>query len=118
MHALRGNDFFYDLYDKPELFKEVMSLITESIIHYLHLKHRLDGRPDIIPESYNVCDDLSAMIPPNLWAAFVIPFIEQYYRGLTTAQAQCPHRGSHQLNICRTWRLCNCNVMTRRCRPS
>ena len=90
MHALRGNDFFYDIYDKPELFKTVLTLITDSIIHYARLKHHLDGQGDIIPEGYGICDDLSAMIPPEMWGDLVVPYIGAILPRPDHRQTQAP----------------------------
>lgn len=85
-YTLRGNDVFYDPYDNPELFKEFLRLEVESIIKFLHFKIRAFDKeaPLVNPDGSGMCDDLSAMFKPEMWPEFVLPYIDQYYNGLTT----------------------------------
>ncbi len=83
-YTLRGDDVFYDPYDKPELFKEFLRLEVESIIKFVQFRAKLEGWPLINHESGGMCDDISSMFSPSMWPEFVLPFIDQYYRGITT----------------------------------
>jgi hypothetical protein len=85
-YTLRRDDFFYDPYDNPELTKEFLRLITDSIIQFNYFRNKVLEMPRISPKGGNLCDDCSAMLGPDLWPEFVIPYIEQYYRGLTTGK--------------------------------
>lgn len=71
-YTLRGNDVFYDPYDNPELFKEFLRLEVDSIVKFNHFNYG------------GMCDDVAAMFSPSMWPEFVLPFIDQYYRGITT----------------------------------
>ena len=83
-YTIRRDDFFYDLYDNPELTKEFLRLITESIIEYDHfLNQAIRDAPEINPGGYELCDDIASMISPKLWREMVIPYIDQRYQGLT-----------------------------------
>jgi len=80
---LRGTDFYMDLYDEPELAKEYLRLITESIIRFCHFKSQLNGLPPVDPCEGFVTDDLSSLVSPKLWPEFVVPYWEMYYEGIT-----------------------------------
>lgn len=87
-YALRRDGFFYDPYDEPELTKEFLNLVTDSVVAYkktlLRYQH---GRSweNLLPAS-GLCDDIASMIPPSLWSEFVIPILERYYQGLTNGR--------------------------------
>ncbi|RKX34210.1 MAG: hypothetical protein DRP71_07820 [Verrucomicrobia bacterium] len=83
-YTLRGNDVFYDPYDNPELFKEFLRLLTDSIVQFFHFKEKLDGRPPVNPDGGGMCDDISAMFSPEMWPEFVLPLFDRYYCGITT----------------------------------
>ncbi|MFA6714922.1 MAG: uroporphyrinogen decarboxylase family protein [Victivallales bacterium] len=85
-YTLRRDGFFYDFYDEPELTKEFLKLITESIIEFNHFLRKLAGIPEISPDGNGLADDCAAMLGPDLWPEFVLPYLEQYYRGLTTGR--------------------------------
>lgn len=81
---MRGQDFYMDIYDEPEKCKEFLRLVTQSIIQFHHLLSRMNGKPEVDPQEAGLCDDFAALIPPNLWNDFVIPYWNMYYEGLTT----------------------------------
>lgn len=79
---LRGQDFYMDLYDEPEKCREFLSLITDSIISYFRFNMVKHGH---VPSDYYsaaLCDDFSALIAPEMWDEFVIPYFEKYYSGI------------------------------------
>lgn len=83
---MRGQGFFTDLYDDPERSGEFLGLITESILEYHRFLCDSHKRPVINPEYAGLSDDIAAMVPPDLWETFVLPFWDQYYRGMTTGE--------------------------------
>ncbi|OGV49952.1 MAG: hypothetical protein A2X49_00625 [Lentisphaerae bacterium GWF2_52_8] len=86
-YLLRRDEFFYDPYDNPEQTKEFLRLITESIIKFNYfLRKELYAAPLIDPGGTGLADDVAAMLSPAIWPEFVIPYIEQYYNGLTTGE--------------------------------
>ncbi|MDD5599224.1 MAG: uroporphyrinogen decarboxylase family protein [Victivallaceae bacterium] len=85
-YTLRRDGFFYDFYDNPELTKDFLKLITESIIEFTHFLRKLAGSPEINPDGSGLADDCAAMLGPALWPEFVLPYLEQYYRGLTSGR--------------------------------
>jgi hypothetical protein len=88
--ALRGQDFFTDVYDDPPAAQEFLRLVTASIIEYARFQSELYGRPFVIPKGCGLCDDIASMVNPEMWPEFVLPYWEQYFRGLTTGT-----RGAH-----------------------
>jgi len=81
---LRGHDFFMDIYDDPPLAKEYLRLVTASVVAYQKTLARVNGQPEFKPNGVGIADDGAAMIPPTLWPEFVVPYLDQYYSGLTT----------------------------------
>lgn len=84
--ALRGHDFFADILEEPEAAQEYLRLVTESVIRYNRLIRRLDGAPEVSEGTCGLADDVAAMIAPARWPELVMPFLEQYYAGLTTGR--------------------------------
>lgn len=81
---LRGHDFFMDIYDDPPLAQEYLELVTESIIAYHQTLSRVNGFPLYSPEAAGIADDGAGMLPPSLWPAFVVPYLERFYSTLTS----------------------------------
>lgn len=84
--ALRGHDFFADILEYPDASKEYLRLVTDSVIKYDKFMRRLNGQPEFSEEGVGLCDDVSAMISPACWPEFVMPYLEQRYRGLTSGR--------------------------------
>ncbi len=83
-YTLRGHDIFFDPYDNPELFREFMELLTQSIVEYNYFYREINGYPRANSEAAGLCDDVASMFKPMMWPEYVLPFWEQYYNGLTT----------------------------------
>jgi len=86
---LRGHDFFADLVEYPRESAEFLRLVCRSVVAFQRMLRRLSGAPPI-GDSAGVCDDIAAMLSPSHWPEFVMPVLEEYYRGLTTGR-----RGAH-----------------------
>ncbi len=86
-YTLRRNNFFFDFYDQPELTKEFLTLITDSIIKYHHfLREEIQEIPKISPVNGALADDCAAMLGPDLWTEFVTPYHNRWFEGMTTGK--------------------------------
>ena len=83
---MRGQDFFIDLYDEPLKVKEFLQLITDSIIRFIQFIRTINCQCKIDNEAGSLADDFASLIPPKLWNDFVIPYWEQYFKGITTGK--------------------------------
>jgi len=83
---LRGQDFYVDIYDEPELTKEFLTLLTDSIVRFNHFLRTINGQPLVDPSGSYLADDFSSLVSPWFWPEFVVPFWNQYYSGLTTGK--------------------------------
>jgi hypothetical protein len=87
---LRGHDFFMDILDEPELAKEYLHAVVDSVVRYRKTVRRINGEPEFAVEGMGLVDDVSAMIAPARWPELVMPFLERYYQEQTTGA-----RGAH-----------------------
>ena len=85
-YLLRGDAFFYDLYDRPEDTCELLRLSADSAIAFYHYMAGLRKMPAVNPDSGFIADDIAAMIPPALWPEFVLPFTDRLFCGITTGR--------------------------------
>ncbi len=87
---VRGEDFFFDLYDDPDRVKEYLLALPEAIFRYDMALSRL-CRPDGPVEQVNcrstVCDDIAGLVSPELWPEFVIPALKKYFGDSERKQA-------------------------------
>ena len=77
--CLRGHDFFTDIHDQPELVKQYLGLVTASIVKYRAVVRAVNNEPPFPAAAASVCDDVAAMIAPDLWPELVVPFLEAYF---------------------------------------
>ena len=80
-YLLRGDGFFYDVHDEPDLAREYLGLIVDSAARFALLLRQIHNVPD---KGGGLVDDVAAMIAPPMWPDMVLPFEEQYFRALTT----------------------------------
>jgi len=85
-YELRGEGFFYDIMDKPELAKQFLELTTRSIVEFSGFLAKVNDTAMIDPAGTGMCDDLSSMVPPQMFEELVVPYWEQYYLGHTTGK--------------------------------
>ncbi len=85
-YEMRGEGFFTDVFDDPPRAQEFLRLLTDSILAFHCFLAEIRGVPAVSPEAGGMCDDIASMIPPHMWAEFVLPYWEQYYRGVTTGR--------------------------------
>jgi len=93
---LRGQDFYIDIYEKPEETKEFLTLITDSIISYFKFLKRINKLSETV-KSAGLSDDFAALVSPSMFEEFVIPFWNRYFTGLTDSG----ERGLHCEGLCR-----------------
>ncbi|MEI6503563.1 MAG: hypothetical protein WCP21_21335 [Armatimonadota bacterium] len=85
-YELRGDGFFTDLHDAPELAGEFLRVLVDSIVDYDYWYGEVHGNPRVSPHGAGMVDDVAAFIPPALFPRFVLPYWEQYYSALTTGK--------------------------------
>lgn len=85
---LLGLPFMYDLLEKPEEMRRFLKLSTASIVEYCRFFCRIEGTEVLDPEPDHgrLCDDIAAMVPPQLWPEIVLPAWEMFYTGPTPAR--------------------------------
>ena len=87
---MRGQDFFYDIYDEPEKCREFLKLLTDSIINFIKLCRRINGQPEIQESGY-IADDFASLIPPVMWDEFVVAFWNQMNENLCSGKERFVH---------------------------
>ena len=92
---MRGQDFFYDLYDEPEKCAQFLKLLTDSIMDFIKLCRRINGEQEIQEYGY-IADDFASLIPPVMWDSYVVPFWNQVYENLGSSK----ERFVHVENLC------------------
>jgi hypothetical protein len=81
---MRGQDFFYDVYDEPKKVREFLTLLTDSIIGFHQFTNEINGLPIVSASGRGLADDFASLIPPDMWPEFVMPYWNQYFENLTT----------------------------------
>ena len=81
--GLLGNNFMYDLFDKPEITKQFLELTTISIVDYCRFFCETENTEylDTEPDHGRLCDDIAAMVPPRLWKDIVLPYWKMFFQG-------------------------------------
>ncbi|MBO3803747.1 MAG: hypothetical protein JTT11_07775 [Candidatus Brockarchaeota archaeon] len=83
---LRGQGFFSDIHKEPNKAEQFLKLLTKSIIMFIQFIREVNGEEKIDRNSGGLADDFASFIHPSLWTKFVIPYWDQYYRGITTGR--------------------------------
>ena len=65
-YELRGDGFFLDVMDRPELTAEFLALATESILQFHRFLCRLDGKDLVSPKAGYMADDIASSALPGL----------------------------------------------------
>lgn len=81
-YELRGDGFFLDVYDQPELARQFLSAINRSVLDCERVVAAVNGRTVYGP-SAGLCDDLASFIPPALFGDLVLTAWEEYYAART-----------------------------------
>ena len=83
-YGMRGADVFLDPYDTPELFKEFLSLLVDSIVEFVGFFNGVNGNPARRSDWVSLEDDISAMFSPDQWGEFIQPYLNQFFDSLGT----------------------------------
>lgn len=75
---LRGQDFFTDLYDRPEAAHRLLDIVTESIIRFTRENRRIRGLSEE-GGGTGIADDFSGLISPSMYEEFVVPYHRRIY---------------------------------------
>lgn len=70
---MRGSDFYCDIYEEPEKSQELLKLLAEGAGRHANFT-RLKSGGKINDYAYSICDDFAALIPPDMFSEFVIPY--------------------------------------------
>lgn len=87
----RGDGFYYDIMDEPELAAKFLSLMTDSVLAFKAQLNTFCGLPGVGQGGGYLADDLASMIPPSMWDELVVPFWKQYYAGATLGSGHSLH---------------------------
>ncbi|MBN1352817.1 hypothetical protein JXJ21_25735 [candidate division KSB1 bacterium] len=76
---LRGTRFFMDCYDAPELAHRLLSVVTDTFIHFCEAVSEVTGQRST---ALGIADDHSGNLAPQMWDEFVLPYYERIYSEL------------------------------------
>ncbi len=85
-YEVRGDGFFADIMDAPELACEFLEVLTDSILDFHGFTSAVRGAEPVNPHGAGMCDDLSSIVPPRLFPKLVVPYWDQYFCGMTTGR--------------------------------
>jgi len=88
---LRGQDFYVDMHENPDGAKKFLELITDSIISYRRFLRKINGEPEIGADGTGLADDFAALVNPDMFEEFVIPYWNRYYEGLISGGRRSLH---------------------------
>lgn len=77
---LRGDQFFLDVLDEPEVAHHLLGVVTQTYISFVRHARRLNGQEE--GGGAGIADDMAGMLSPNLWPEFVVPYWERIYQEL------------------------------------
>lgn len=77
---LRGDQFFIDVLDEPEVAHHLLGVVTQTYISFVRHVRRLNGQEET--GAAGIADDMAGMLPPALWPEFVLPYWERIYQEL------------------------------------
>jgi hypothetical protein len=83
-YELRGEGFFTDIFDDAPRAKEFLGALTDSVLSFDRFAMAVNEQPMPNASGGSMCDDLASFIPARLMPEMVIPFWDQFYRGVTT----------------------------------
>ena len=83
--ALRGTEFYLDLYTDPEYARELLEFVTEGTIARIQAQRRFFGLDPVAPDLF-FADDTIQMISGEMLVEFVLPCYRRLKAALTTAE--------------------------------
>jgi len=105
---MRGQDFYVDMYEKPEESKKFLRLLTESLIKFEKFMRKINNLAATGEPNADIADDFAGFVAPNMFDEFVVPYWNQFY-GETTVTGM---RGLHCEGMSRAHLpyLAKCNI--------
>lgn len=76
-YTMLDMQLYYDLYDDPEKLKTLLTKVSKSVTDFKKFQCEVLGA-DYRNTSY-MCDDCAALVPPDMWEEFVVPFMDMIY---------------------------------------
>ncbi|MGD2040931.1 MAG: uroporphyrinogen decarboxylase family protein [Anaerolineae bacterium] len=83
--ALRGNDFYLDLYADPEYARTLLDFVVEGTIARIQAHRRFFGLEEIAPDLF-FADDAIQMISTGMVVEFLLPVYRKLKAALTSAE--------------------------------
>jgi hypothetical protein len=84
-YLCNGERIFYELYDNPDLLLTYLELLTRSEnAYHAFVSRAIMGRTPVDPSYGYIGDDSAALIPADMFPAFVLPFWEEQFLARTT----------------------------------
>ncbi len=77
---LRGDQFFLDVLDEPEVAHHLLGVVTQTYISFVRHVRRINGQEE--GGAVGIADDMAGMLPPSLWPEFLVPYWERIYQEL------------------------------------
>jgi hypothetical protein len=83
--ALRGSEFYLDLYTDPGYARALLDFVLQGTIARIHAHRRFFGLEEVAPDLF-FADDAIQMISTEMLVAFVLPVYRRLKAALTTAE--------------------------------
>jgi len=88
---MRGQDFYIDMYEKPEESKKFLRLLTDSIIDFDKFIRKVNNIAATDDAGIGLTDDFAGFVAPDMYGEFVIPYWNQYYEAMTVTGFRYMH---------------------------
>ena len=68
-------NFFVSLYEEQSRLKQLMEMVTEFIIDWLHLQQSIIGEPELL----QIADHVPSQVSPEHMEQFILPYLKAIY---------------------------------------
>ena len=68
-------NFFLSLYENPVRLKQLMEMVTDFIIKWLHLQQQIIGEPELL----QIADHVPSQVSPSHMEEFILPYLKAIY---------------------------------------
>ena len=100
-----GSDIFFGIYDEPELFEQVMDLVTQTFIEFnKYHKNRINEPLDsayhivglkLVKGGIRICDDSATLVSRELYASKIAPYNEKAFAPFSGGWLHYCGNGNH-----------------------
>jgi len=84
-------NYFLSLYEEPDRLKQLMEMVTEFIIKWLHLQEQLIGEAELL----QIADHVPSQVNPDHMKEFILPYLESIYSEFPTPVKIYHNEGFH-----------------------